>query len=99
MQIILGVGMAVVAASVRVPRGPFAIRLLEVFLLLRGKVGVEGKGTPRLQSRGCLISRLSPRSAGQESGKDALRALEGSQEVVISSSAMKGRCSATPRVF
>lgn len=73
MQINRGiVGMAVVAASVRAPRGPVASRLLEVFLLLRGKVGVEGKGTPRLQSRGCLFSRRSSCTTGQESGKDAL---------------------------
>ena len=109
MQINRGiVGMAVVAVSVRAPRGPFASRLLEVFLL-RGKVGVESKGTPRLRSRGCLFFffffffffflRRSSCTTGQELGKDALRALECFQEVVISSSALKGRCSAIPSVF
>lgn len=76
MQINRGImGLAVVAAFVRAPRGPVDCRLLEVFLLLRGKVEVKRKGTPRLQSRGCLFFFFPRRSScrtGQESGKDAL---------------------------
>lgn len=56
MQINRGImGLAVVAAFVRAPRGPVDCRLLELFLLLRGKVEVKRKGTPRLQSRGSLF--------------------------------------------
>lgn len=84
------------AALVRAPRGPGARKITEVFLLLRGKVGTEGKGTPRLQRplawpefhRGCLFCGCSC-ATGRDLGDDALLAQEGFVEVVTSSSAWK----------
>lgn len=85
------------AALVRAPRGPGARKIAEAFLLLRGKVGTEGTGTPRLQRplawpefhRSCLFCGRSSCATGRDLGDDALLTQEGFVEVVTSSSAWK----------